>query len=208
MFCVEDCVERFLQTYTKIQHSGLLDKTNNVHVIMVGEDCRLFGIQIKELDKVTIYYCPNVFGEMNTIKFIWDFCQTAPNSQILYTHSKGASKHGNANIKAWVDYMEYFLIENYDECLEQLTKFDTVGVDYLPAPMPHYSGNFWWANSNYIKIHKSFEEGLKHSIINDPRWYCEFWLLHSDIPNFKCLHNSGIDLYGNFYSRDKYLKKL
>ena len=204
MYCVEDCVDRFLSSYNKMEKSGLLDTTNNVHVVMVGEDCKKYGKQIKSLTKVTPYVCPNIFGEMNTIKFLYDFCQQHSNKQILYFHSKGASKNKNPNIKAWVEYMEYFLIENYSICLEALNTFDTVGVDYLPAPMPHYSGNFWWANGIYIKNHSCFDEGLKTSIINDPRWYCEFWLLHDNNVKHKCLHNSNIDLYGTEYTKEKY----
>jgi hypothetical protein len=26
-----------------------------------------------------------------------------------------------------------------------------VGVNYLNTPEPHYSGNFWWANSSHIR---------------------------------------------------------
>lgn len=204
MFCVENCIDRFTQTYSKIESSGLLDKTNNIHVVMVGDNSNNYESQLKNLNKVTTYHYPNLFGEMNTINFVYNFCQTNSDNYVLYLHSKGASKNGNPNVKAWVDYMEYFLIENYSLCLESLKTFDTVGVDYLPAPMPHYSGNFWWANSKYIKTHDSFNDGLSHSIITDPRWYCEFWLLHNSKSNHKCLHNSSTDLYGNLYTKDKY----
>lgn len=204
MYCVDNCVDRFLLSYNKIKKSKLLDECNNIHVIMVGDNCKVYGEHIKSLPKVTPYTGNNVFGEMNTIKFLHDYCQKKPNIKLLYIHSKGASKNGNPNIKAWVDYMEYFLIENYSMCIDFLETFDTIGVDYLPAPMPHYSGNFWWATGRYIKQHKSFDEGSKNKIITDPRWYCEFWLLHDDKVNPKCLHNSNVDLYGNQYTKDKY----
>lgn len=204
MFCVDGCIERFTETYSKIEMSGLLSQCSNIHVVMVGDNWETYQPQIKKLNKTVVHLYPNLHGEMNTIKFLHNFCQTNDDNFVLYIHSKGASKTGNPNVKAWVDYMEYFLIENYSLCLNYLNKFDTVGVDYLPQPMPHYSGNFWWANGHYIKNHKTFDQGLSNSIINDPRWYCEFWLLHDENVKAKCLHNSNIDLYGNLYTKDKY----
>jgi hypothetical protein len=209
MYCINNCVDRFINTYNKLYESGLIKVCNNVNVVLVGEDnVSRYETQINYLKKVkTKCYSSEIFGEMNTIKTIQEFAQKpeSTNTYILYLHSKGVSRNNNKNIEAWVDYMEYFLIENHSLCLEYLKNFDTIGVNYLPTPMPHYSGNFWWATSNFIKSHKTFEEGLKESIITDPRWYCEFWLLHHSKANYKCLHNSNVDLYGTLYTKDKYL---
>ena len=205
MYCVNDCIERFTRTYNKIHNSGLINLCSNINVFLVG-DTKLnkYATQINYYPKVkSLCYSSETFGEMNTIKSIYEFCQTAPDSHILYLHGKGASRGNNPNIKAWVSYMEYFLIENYQLCVNNLKKYDTVGVEFHNIPKKHYSGNFWWANSSYIKQIKSFNEGLKTSTITDPRWYCEFWLL-DNICNPCNMHSSNTDLYATLYDESNY----
>ena len=205
MYCVSDCVDRFFKTYSKVKESGLLDICNNVNVVLVGDDkVGRYVTKINFLNKVkTICFSSDTKGEMNTLKTIQDFCQSARDSHVLYLHSKGASRGKNQNIESWVNYMEYFLIEKHAVCLEKLKDHDTVGVEFFEKPMKHYSGNFWWANSNYIKTLPTFEEGIKNSSISDPRWYCEFWLMNSNCKPCN-LHSSNTDLYGAVYDETNY----
>lgn len=205
MYCINDCVNRFAKTYNKIYNSGLIELCNSVNVVLVGDvDVDRYTTQIGHYKKVkTTCHSSDTFGEMNTIKAIYDFCQNNSDSYVLYLHSKGASRGSNPNVTAWVDYMEYFLIEKHQTCFEKLKEYDAVGVEYHETPKKHYSGNFWWANSSYIKRHKTFDQGLQTSSITDPRWYCEFWLL-DNICKPCNLHSSGIDLYGAKYEETNY----
>jgi hypothetical protein len=98
--------------------------------------------------------------------------------------------------------MLYFLVEEYKNCISILDeKYDTVGCDYsidldqrifngyhpYPPP-PHYSGNFWWANSNYLKT-------LPKLCIQPPeRNAPEFWLFQNN-PNFYNLHLSHMNIH-------------
>ncbi len=208
MFCIEGCIELFSKSYAKIKTSGLLDCCNNVHVVMVGEQHAYYAKQLMTLEKIRPYFRENKSGEMDSIDLIHTFCQSAPETHALYIHSKGATRQNNPNVKAWVDYMEYFLIENYQDCIKELKEYDAVGVDFHPTPMKHYAGNFWWANSYYIKQRSNFAESLYNSKeITDPRWYCEFWLLDNDNVKSKSLHQSNVDLYVNEYKLEFYKYK-
>ena len=205
MFCTEGCIERFVATYDKIKKYGLLDVCNNIHVVMVDKQHVYYATQLMNLEKVRPYFKDNGAGEMDSIDLIQEYSQTALESCILYLHGKGATRQDNQNVKAWVDYMEYFLVENYQNCLNELKTHDVVGVDYLPKPMKHFSGNFWWANSSYIKQRTNFAESLNSSKeTKHPRWYCEFWILDQDKVNIKSLHQSDIDLYVNEYKPEFY----
>lgn len=209
MFCADGCIERFAITYKKIKEHGLLNVCNNIHVVMVGKQHAYYATQLMNLEKIRPHFRDNDTGEMDSIDLIWEHCQTAPESKVLYLHSKGATKQNNPNVKAWVDYMEYFLIEKHLLCLDELKNNDVVGVEYLPAPMKHFSGNFWWANSNYIKQRYNFTESLNNSKeIKHPRWYCEFWLLDNEDVRIKSLHQSNIDLYVNEYKETFYKQNL
>jgi hypothetical protein len=74
---------------------------------------------------------------------------------VLYLHTKGV-KHNNRNknVLDWVNYLTYFNIEKHETCIQALEDgADTVGVNLQKdKTVPtHYSGNFWWAKSDYLK---------------------------------------------------------
>jgi hypothetical protein len=50
-------------------------------------------------------------------------------------------------------FFDYFNIENWTDCIEKLDEgFDCCGVNWLPELNPPcFSGNYWWANSSYLK---------------------------------------------------------
>jgi len=73
---------------------------------------------------------------------------------ILYIHTKGASKQDNENVISWRHLMNYFNIEKVKNVFKlfEKTEFNTYGVHYISSNnRPHYSGNFWWAKSSYLK---------------------------------------------------------
>ena len=79
--------------------------------------------------------------------------------------------------------------------LGKLKNVDTVGCNYInDGHPPHWSGNFWWAKSNYIA--KLPECG---HLYYDP----EFWL-HQLNPTFFELHNSGVNHYQSRYPIESY----
>ena len=209
MYCVNDCLERFDRTYNKLVKSCLLDEVGVVHLIMVGKDRFKFKEEIEK--KMYVNILISAFeedcSETRTLELIWSVCATHhyDDFNILYLHSKGVTRGQNDNISDWIDYMEYFCIDKWKDCIEALDTHDTCGVNLQEEPMKHYSGNFWWTNSNYIRRRGIInpEESTK---IKDPRWYCEFWLL--DMPDVKpySLHNSEIDHYANRYEKEKYIK--
>ena len=88
--------------------------------------------------------------------------------------------------------MLYFVVDKCDTCLELLDSYDTVGCNYTDKPHKHYSGNFWWATSNYIKLLKNIpDDSLRHS--------AEWWLLSNEYVRSNELHNSKINHYEDEY---------
>ena len=102
----------------------------------------------------------------------------------MYLHSKGASNKWSKNesgepknlftvddyirqqrkecIDAWIDFMEYHLIEKYQKCLNILKHCHTCGCNKNQTDGRmfqlgrwrswHYSGNFWWARNEYLNL--------------------------------------------------------
>jgi SAM-dependent methyltransferase len=125
--------------------------------------------------------------EIPTLRLINYFSNQNSDMKLLYLHSKGVSyDKNNINYYAsinWNKYMLYFLVKKYKRCIELLDSFDTVGCNYVNNNQrpKHYSGNFWWANTNYIK--KLSISQLKS------KYDGEFWLLSNNDVNISNLFN-------------------
>ena len=197
MYCVNDCYERFVNTYNKIVSSGLIDNIQTIKVVLVGPLNQEIYNKLQHLLKTELLIKTVKKSEAETLRLIWDYCESN-NCNVLYLHSKGVTKPNSHNIQDWKNLMEYFLIEKFQSCLDSLQDNDICGVNYL-AGRPHYSGNFWWATSSHIKKLKKLETEKVD------RLYCEYWLFDiSEKIKRKELYNSGTDHYKNSYPRNIY----
>lgn len=135
--------------------SGLLDTTRLVSVIAVGspkDKMKLseiignahtsFFVAIGGLiDKFEFPTLNELHLHSNKIKhYGW------------YIHTKGVS---DPRGKHWRDYLNHFNIIKWKNALAKLREgYDLCGVKLLQANgahQMHYSGNFWWYDSEYIK---------------------------------------------------------
>ena len=139
--------------------------------------------------------------EIPTIKLISSFAKYHPTSRICYLHSKGVSyTQIYPTINDWFEYMLYCNINKQDIALSKLETHDTVGCNLLKSPKPHYSGNFWWANANYINTLDTKLLKEKHD--------AEFWLLsNKDVKSYE-IHNSGINHYESSYPPEEYIDSV
>jgi hypothetical protein len=149
--------------------------------------------------------------EFITLKSLQDYCKRNHSSKVLYIHTKGVSTPANPCIDDWRKYMSYFLIEKYKDCISYLDEFDTVGVDWRTDPVPHFSGNFWWAKGGYIASLPCIE-GLSRPDaphVISVRHNAEFWI-GMNKPKTKILWDCGINQYSRHlhrYPREMYQKE-
>lgn len=130
--------------------------------------------------------------EYKTLELLYNFA-FKNDRNILYVHSKGVNRiDKNDCVEDWRNYMSYFLIEQYKICIDYLKNNDTVGVDLRATPTLHYSGNFWWAKSDYVK--RLCHPRNAPDVINSYRHKNEFWIC-SELGNHFCAHESGINVY-------------
>jgi hypothetical protein len=91
----------------------------------------------------------------------------------------------------WMDYMEYFLIEEHIRCLNILKEYNSCGVCYRDG-LRIYGGNFWWARASYISTLKPLSK-------NGWRFDSEHWLLYNEVPEFSL--NNKFDWCWGFYNK-------
>lgn len=145
--------------------------------------------------------------EFSTLEIIKEYCANNENANILYIHTKGAA-NTNICIDEWRQYMLYFNLTDVVNVESILAENSACGVDLVNDPVPHFSGNFWWATSEHIN-------SLKHprdvNGIFSERHKCEFWICSNPDGKYVSLHNSNINVYQRHltrYPREKYEKNI
>lgn len=133
--------------------------------------------------------------ELITINKIYEYFKDKDeNFNVLYLHTKGVRKAGNKEvIVSWRNMMEYNLIDKYKYCNYFLNEniAYTIGNNIINSFKDekdeivllnknhcyHYSGNFWWAQSVYIKKIEPLKiEDMKENRFRQ-RYQAENWIL-------------------------------
>jgi hypothetical protein len=140
--------EIFDEMMAKIIESNILDKVElNVCIAGDGE------LIVKDLKNVKVHKVGRVDEfEFVTHQFMEDAInETDENIKVLYFSGLGVT--GNTVFKkSWRAYLTYFVVTKFEECIKALDEgYDVCGADWRTNPVPHFSGNFWWANSTYLK---------------------------------------------------------
>ena len=209
MLCVNDAHFRFERTYKKIKLSGLLNVCDKIILVLVGKYRNEYKELISDLiadSKINYVFSDIETSEVYTINLMYEsavkLMAKREDYNFLYLHSKGITRpHLTPEMIGWMDYMEYFLIEEYDRCLKILEKEYSCGVCYRDG-LRIYGGNFWWAKTSLIRT-------LKPLPTTTWRFDCEHWLLYNNIPEFSL--NNKFDwcwgFYNNVCKRENYSNK-
>lgn len=145
----------FEEQFSLIKTSGLYDKCEEVRISFLGQEGAL-DAYIEDKFKI-VYTSQNLKEyEIPTInKLHADAKKTNEEYYILYIHTKGCSNvsYGINGQYYWRQMMNYWMMTRHEDCITCLDQgFSTCGINSMPKKNPnHYSGNFWWANSHYIR---------------------------------------------------------
>jgi len=201
IFCSDKGLEVIEKQINLIKKTKLYEKLDKIYIGALGDYQRLQNSNIyKQNDKLEIVYFSKHGSEMEfpTLSKLKDFCDiNTTNYKVLYIHTKGVRRPNSQFIEDWRNYMEYFLIEKHEDCLRDLDHYNTAGVNYHIKPWNHYSGNFWWANSNHIKklIHPNKLPRTGNKYTEGGRWNAEKWLLSFVMPEY----STGFEVLLGFY---------
>lgn len=134
-----------------------------------------------------------------------------------YAHLKGLSRPDDLNAVDWRHYLTYWTVDRWEENIEKLNEgYEAVGVNWMDYPWPHFSGNFWWASTNYIRRLPHLVDPTKITMGVDStylpnvkldsgnfRFEHEAWI-GSATPNHYQLHASPGGKDGTFHYRFPY----
>ena len=155
--------------------------------------------------------------EIPTLKSLKDYCDNVTEeTYVLYIHHKGITHIGNSAVDDWRDLMMYFNVTKWQDCVDKLDQgYDTAGVlwrdDYQYI---HYSGNFWWATSSYIKKQPAFCMPAENNYLGQfgfgtpghpHKMDCEFWIGIGK-PKAYCFQKFTVDHYFTRYPPELYVK--
>lgn len=190
---LNDYKARFCSTYEKAMNCGLLDKIDNFFVITDSDSTQF--LNMLNVNVVKISGMP--ISERPTLMYLKKFaCKNDGYS--LYLHCKGSSRQCDQRIQDWVDMLEYFCIKQFKQCINELENgYNVVGCNFKKdADEPHFSGNFWWANNNYL--------ATLPELNSDDRIRCEMWIGKGVNFRAKSLHNTTINHYNETYPASNY----
>lgn len=213
--------------FNAIKKSGLLDVIDKIYVTYLGDNKSDINFLLRKSKKIILdNYDSYIFHyERVCLHSMHDFSQQN-NANILYIHAKGVSTRFadnlkiQYNIKKWREMMEYFLIHNHKDCIELLTNNDALGSCLVNCRSNdlvidgedhayHFSGNFWWSKTDYIKTLPRIREDIVGNLAGNCAFHlCERWVLQK-WPNIKLVElykdPHSCHFYGNPPS-EEYLK--
>lgn len=203
-YCARDYQSILYNKIKKFKSAGLWSEISRLWIPVSGmkqEDKDFFKI-IKMLNKkieVFEHQDPVFNNEPDTLNFIkFRANEVEKNTPMLYMHTKGVTyTHPTLrrNVEAWVRYLDLWTISHWKECVKALETHDCAAGFFIDHPLPHYQGNFWWANSDYLKNLITLD---KENIV--PLERGEFWICTGE--NCKPAnigYKPDLDLYQNYY---------
>jgi hypothetical protein len=141
----------------KILNSGLFEHTEKIFISILGDKQLELPFSKKFLSKCEIIFRDENIKlyEFPILKCIYEFCKSQEEPcKVWYIHTKGVHNTG-PDREAWRNFMEYFVIEHWkvnEILLDRNLISGILWYDWYTQNMRRFfAGNFWWANSNYVK---------------------------------------------------------
>lgn len=190
------------ELFDAMKSSGLHAKMDRLHLTILGSE----PFEPAD-DKVSVIHRSPDFLEYEfpTLSRLHQFC-ASNDASIFYVHTKGVFRTSEA-VDDWRRYMTHFVITRHQDCLDALADHDVCGVNWHTSPWPHFSGNFWWARSSYIRTLPAVDSLPFEKLVGDhePRHNCERWIGVSPAVRVKCFFESGLKHYTQRFPAERYV---
>lgn len=202
IFTLNHWKENVLNKLERIRRSNLADvakmhfSVNYLQKEHISESIELIN---GHFNKYEIIFDGSNRFEHNGIYKVWELSQ-CEDCNILYLHTKGVTKPNSRPVAAWDEVMTYFCIDKWRDCVDKLKEYNTAGPRYADRGSKHFSGNFWWARSDYIKT-------LQKPFYFPTRFDYEMWIGTGDIKAYNMHDCCHVDQYAHYYGPENYVDK-
>ena len=175
--------------------SGLIENTKTIYLGVLGQERFSPPKHIRHKCKLLFHEKSLSPAECLTLNCLQKKAEQLPtSSKIWYIHTKGVSQPNSQVRQDWRRYMSYFVIGKWRYCYKCLDYYDACGVNWRmpggPITHPHFSGNFWWANSSFI---------TRLPPLNENNRYDAESFLGKGNPNIRCLYdNKTVYIFGEY----------
>lgn len=190
--CINNYIDVTNEVIDELVNSGLYDKASKIYYSVLGNPGDSLKDRIAKLDKFEMIYSSDNLQDVEypTLSGLHKFC-LENDSYVLYIHTKGVSLPHDKFRQLWRKRLIQKVVKEYEVCVSYLNDgCDIAGcgwkqhpkgrVDYNAGDYEHFSGNFWWADSNYISrlpdIEKLQNAEIKRINFQKYRLLCEFWV--------------------------------
>ena len=116
---------------------------------------------------------------------------------MYYFHTKGLKSPDDPLINVFTSrrqILDFYTLKKFNINLQLLDKYDAIGCSLHLYPKLHFSGNFWWSKSSYLKTLDN---------INDNYLSPEMYILSNDNCKYISLANDTNNiLYENYDFRN------
>lgn len=213
IFCKNNWEEIVREQIQLIQTSNLYDNLDKIYINVIGDNSDIKVVKsLIGKNKVFLSKISNEF-EFPTLDKILDLSDKEDFFG-LYIHTKSSSydiDYESKNyLNFWKDLMNHQLIKNWSFCCKQLEEYDLVGTLFKKGNIgveeywkkksnipkhssklytDHFSGNFFWFNSNYFKNFDKLSKDQKLNRFN-AEWYPfknnpKYYVICTDIDYWK-----------------------
>lgn len=179
-----------------IMSSGLYDASESIDFCVLSPQ----GVvdALPQLPKTRIHWMgtPALYERPTLLHLRSKAVNDADPVYYWYVHTKGLRWFGTEReqpVLDWIQLLLYWNVDKWKKAVTELdTGFDVYGCNQTDVPINHYSGNFWWSTSSYLKtLPDTIGDGY-----NDP----EFWIMRSN-PKWACAFRSGLEGMGHYFNR-------
>ena len=130
-------------------NSGFYDACEHILAFICGHNDNIMS-KLSTMSKVQIIQTNNNEMEKFSLNNYKNYIHL-DNYNIVYLHTKGASHSlENTYINDWCKICNYFTITMWKLNVILLQYYSCTGINLMSYPVPHFSGNFWWATSRHI----------------------------------------------------------
>ncbi len=145
----------YSRVWGSLNKTDLYENTDIIYCALLGQDPNFPINKLPSKMKIIYSGVPSDYEKPLLRKMRELAEQEQTDKLIWYGHTKGITKIGTwceENVWDWLEYLLYFNFEQWRTAVEVLNgSWNTYGVNLRLQPETHYSGNFWWAKSSYLK---------------------------------------------------------